>query len=617
MPAPLALLLLLLLLLLLAGGVCSASGLELRGAVVVTRHGDRSALHPVPNALTPGLSADDRARLVGFPWGDLTTRGEEQHRRLGARARCRYGALVGDRYDAGRVYARSTASDRTLRSGQAFLIGLFSDRPAECDDAAGPYPFHWTAETATDGGLQGTGGGDKPAGQTAQGGEVVSPVWGGAAGRTAALHSVPKDQDTLLRSFDLCPRYQQLLGELHDGHEWLVKEELELQPGGTLAAWRSVVDAAGLKHDIEQTWSLWCFVPLFDSINVLLNHGLADALPPALIADDGALLKRAAQLYHWCRSRKYGPAPQLGRVSGGLLLRAIRHRLEALAHAAEAGGIHEEGEEVEEAGLGADGGPGGAPLTPFTLYSAHDSTLMSLCAALGAPLGFNPPYASALAIELWEHNNDGKTLEGGFGGKDTAARGSRWMISLSLNGETLEIPGADCVMTSSSSSLPLQPLEQQQPACLIELDWLLRATEATVPDEYDATSWQAECNAEQAPGEEREGAGLDGERGAHEQNRQQQMQKRKKEGKVFENDRTELFESLGGGSGGAKKRAGTTMQLGTAAAAAGAGGGEPAAQSGSGKLLGVAAVGVILLLYRRRVLRALRTHTKLRRVGRN
>lgn len=383
--------------------------LEMHGAVVVTRHGDRSALHPVPTALIPGLSDADRSRWISAPWGDLTTRGEEQHRRLGARCRCRYGALIGDRYDARKVYARSTASDRALRSGQAFLFGLFNE-PAACADAAGPYPYPWSAATATDGGLRGTGGGDKI--PEAAGSTEVSSAWGGGAGRTAALHSVPKEQDTLLRAFDLCPVYGQLLAKLHDGHEWRVREKLELEPGGTLAAWRDVVDAAGLTHDVEQTWSLWCFVPLFDSINVLLNHGFARALPAPLTANNGALLDRAAKLYHWCRARKYGPTPQLGRTSGGLLLAAIRHRLAALAHAAENGGVHEEGEEVEEVGLAADGGAAGAPLTPFTLYSAHDSTLMALCAALGSPLDYNPPYASALEIALWRRRSaDGSSMQ--------------------------------------------------------------------------------------------------------------------------------------------------------------------------------------------------------------
>ena len=70
----------------------------LEGAIIVTRHGDRSALHPVPKALTPGLSGPQRERWLGVPLGDLTARGEEQHRRLGARSRCRYDALLGDRY---------------------------------------------------------------------------------------------------------------------------------------------------------------------------------------------------------------------------------------------------------------------------------------------------------------------------------------------------------------------------------------------------------------------------------------------------------------------------------------------------------------------------------------
>lgn len=477
----------------LGGDGGGLQALEIHGAVVVTRHGDRSALHPVPSALTPGLSDADRSRWLSAPWGDLTTRGEEQHRRLGARCRCRYGTLIGDRYDARKIYARSTASDRTLRSGQAFLFGLFAE-PTNCANVGGPYHFPWSAATATDGGLRGTGRGDEiqePVSST----DGPSPsAWGGTAGRTAALHSVSKDQDTLLRAFDLCPVYQQLIGDLHNGHEWKVKEKLELEPGGTLASWRNVVEAAGPVHDVEQTWSLWCFVPLFDSINVLLNHDFAHALPAPLTANNGALLDRAAKLYHWCRARKYsGPTPQLGRTSGGLLVAAIRHRLVALAHAAENGGIHAEGEEVEEVGLAADGGPGGAPLTPFTFYSAHDSTLMALCAALGAPLDYNPPYASALAIELWRSSPraSSKTASSMFDlhtDRSVGSANEQWYVTVTMNGEPLMVPWADCAELGSDA----------EPACLIGLQSFLRHTEAVVPDEYDHTSWYSECNGAHA-----------------------------------------------------------------------------------------------------------------------
>ena len=301
-----------------------ANAPRLHAAIVVTRHGDRSALHEVPAALTPALGKVDRQRWLGAPFGDLTSVGEEQHRRLGARCRCRYGQLIGPRYDTSKIWARSTASDRALRSGQAFLHGLYGD--ADCDS----HPFRWRSATATEGGLAGTGGGDEVLAPS-----LVSSLWGGDAGRTAALHSVPKEQDTLLRAFDNCPRYTQLLEEVHASHEWLAREEIELQPGGTLATWRKTADAAAVLHDVAQTWSLWCFVPLFDSINVLLRHGFASALPAALTAKDAQPLRKAAELYHWCRARKYGPAPELGRISGGLFARAIRHRLVALAHAHE------------------------------------------------------------------------------------------------------------------------------------------------------------------------------------------------------------------------------------------------------------------------------------------
>ena len=82
------------------------------------------------------------------------------------------------------------------------------------------------------------------------------------------------------------------------------------------------------------------------------------------------------------------------------------------------------GEEVEEAGLGPNGDVGGAPLTPFTLYSAHDSTLMALTAAMGSPLQANPDLAAALAIELWRT----PSASGGKG---------EWWVSVTLDGTPL------------------------------------------------------------------------------------------------------------------------------------------------------------------------------------
>ena len=226
------------------------------------------------------------------------------------------------------MYARATDIDRTLRSGQAFLHGLFA--PKRC-----PQP---PREAPPAGARLGTAGGE----WVGNASSASEGPWGGREGRTAALHTVPERGDTLLRAFDICPPYRQQLKAIRAGEEWQEREREELAPGGVLAAWREAAEAAGpIPHDVEQTWSLWCFVPLFDSINVLLNHGLADALPPALATN--AAIAKAAALYHWCRARKYGPEPELGRRGGGLFVRSIRHRLAALAHALDNGGLHAEG----------------------------------------------------------------------------------------------------------------------------------------------------------------------------------------------------------------------------------------------------------------------------------
>ena len=41
----------------------------------------------------------------------------------------------------------------------------------------------------------------------------------------------------------------------------------------------------------------------------------------------------------------------------------------------------------------------------YVLYSAHDSTILAVASALGAPLDKTPPYASDLNISLFDQGN--------------------------------------------------------------------------------------------------------------------------------------------------------------------------------------------------------------------
>ena len=57
-------------------------------------------------------------------------------------------------------------------------------------------------------------------------------------------------------------------------------------------------------------------------------------------------------------------------------------------------------------------------------------------------------------------------------------------VSLTINGEPLPVPWADCAEPGSESG----------PACVVGLQTLLSRTEAVVPTAYDYSSWYAECN---------------------------------------------------------------------------------------------------------------------------
>ena len=135
------------------------------------------------------------------------------------------------------------------------------------------------------------------------------------------------------------------------------------------------------------------------------------------------------------------------------------------------------GEEVEEAGLGPNGDVGGAPLTPFTLYSAHDSTLMALTAAMGSPLQANPDLAAALAIELWRT----PSASGGKG---------EWWVGVTLDGAPLADVG--CVPVPPA---PLASGEEPRPVCTVALGDFVRATARVTPEDYSFRDWAAECAA--------------------------------------------------------------------------------------------------------------------------
>ncbi len=123
-------------------GLQEADAGELKFAAAFVRHGARSPLGPVQ-----GLSAD---WPNGF--GQLTSIGERQLYLLGHSFREYFVEkehLMGKTYNSSELYVRSTATTRTMMSGQSLLLGMYPDmlerlnEPQLRDEAlwTPPYPL--------------------------------------------------------------------------------------------------------------------------------------------------------------------------------------------------------------------------------------------------------------------------------------------------------------------------------------------------------------------------------------------------------------------------------------------------------------------------------------------
>ncbi|CAL8069951.1 unnamed protein product [Calicophoron daubneyi] len=86
---------------------------------ILFRHGDRAPVRRMFDNSTP----------IELLWpigiGQLTNLGVKQEFNLGRWFREQYNSFVPEKYNASDIYVRSTDTDRSLMSGQAFLAGLY------------------------------------------------------------------------------------------------------------------------------------------------------------------------------------------------------------------------------------------------------------------------------------------------------------------------------------------------------------------------------------------------------------------------------------------------------------------------------------------------------------
>ncbi|XP_027728171.1 prostatic acid phosphatase isoform X1 [Vombatus ursinus] len=95
-----------------------AAAKELKFALLLFRHGDRSPIETFPND-----PHQESAWPQGF--GQLSRLGMEQHYELGTYLKKRYSNFLNSTYHRNKVYVRSTDIDRTLMSAMTNLAALF------------------------------------------------------------------------------------------------------------------------------------------------------------------------------------------------------------------------------------------------------------------------------------------------------------------------------------------------------------------------------------------------------------------------------------------------------------------------------------------------------------
>ncbi|XP_029095246.1 testicular acid phosphatase [Monodon monoceros] len=196
-----------------------------------------------------------------------------------------------------------------------------------------------------------------------------------ATWRPIPVHTVPVTEDKLLRfPTRSCPRYQELLREAMEAAQYQTALE-----GWTdfLTHLENFTGLSLVGEPLRRAWKV------LDTLICQMAHGLP--LPSWASPD---VLQTLAQISALDIGAHVGPpgAAEKAQLSGGILLDAILANFSRVQHL-------------------------GLPLN-MVMYSAHDSTLLALQAALGLYDGHTPPYAACLGFEFRRRLGDPDDDEG-------------------------------------------------------------------------------------------------------------------------------------------------------------------------------------------------------------
>ena len=206
------------------------------------------------------------------------------------------------------------------------------------------------------------------------------------------IHTLPREEDKLLLAYsgNTCPTFAKSTAAWRAGAAYQAKEEANKD------LLEHIATATGLE-DVN----LSVFYTVYDTLVVQQAHNRT-MLP--YFTD--AVRARMAELAKWLNREWFSGERVRARLSGGFLVTKILADFEErIAH-------------PEPAQMGDVG-------TKVRIYSAHDTTVSAVLAALDVFDGVNPPYASIVIFELYQEDD------------------GTYTVQFEYNGERMKFPGCD------------------------------------------------------------------------------------------------------------------------------------------------------------------------------